>query len=203
MKENKTLQKASNSLLKLSKTKDYDHISVTDIVKDCNMSRQNFYKNFENKEELIHEIFVFHLCCAAKETIIFNVEKALLRLVLIFYDNKDFYLGLFHSSAGAYLFQMMLDYGVSLCRCSVSFSNTPVMNIEKTLLLKMYISGCITMLFRFLSDEESISVETLCTTILTGLPEKLSGYINLKNLTSEFMVHLIKKHKENWYYEKN
>ena len=58
MKDNLTFKKSRKALLKLLEKKDYDEISVADIVKECGFSRQNFYKNFSNKDELFKSIFM-------------------------------------------------------------------------------------------------------------------------------------------------
>ena len=66
MKQNNTLTKTKKALFSLMEKKSFDEITVTDIVKESGLSRQNFYKNFEDRQELINEIFVSDICSAIR-----------------------------------------------------------------------------------------------------------------------------------------
>ena len=45
-----------NALLTLMQTKDFKHISITDIVQLADLNRGTFYKHYPDKEELLEEI---------------------------------------------------------------------------------------------------------------------------------------------------
>lgn len=63
MKENKkafeSQQKIYKGLRRLLKTKQLSEITVSDIKKECNISRSTFYRNFKNITEILEVIFEY------------------------------------------------------------------------------------------------------------------------------------------------
>ena len=98
MKDNLTFKKSRKALLKLLEKKDYDEISVADIVKECGFSRQNFYKNFSNKDELFKSIFMYDIKKALDREILYEFGKTSINIIDIISENKNLYLSVLYSS---------------------------------------------------------------------------------------------------------
>ena len=54
---NDTKLTIANALLNLLKTQPLHKITVTQITKESNLTRQTFYRNFEDKEDLVNWYF--------------------------------------------------------------------------------------------------------------------------------------------------
>ncbi len=54
---NDTKLTIANALLNLLKTQPLNKITVTQITKESNLTRQTFYRNFEDKEDLVNWYF--------------------------------------------------------------------------------------------------------------------------------------------------
>lgn len=201
MKQNFTIKKVSEALLKLAKNNKYDKISIVDIAKLSGMSRQNFYKNLENKEEIVHFIFVDDLCSVLGTMTIFDISTFITRFILKLESKKEFYLNVFDSSKRDYLFQMILDYLLHLCQKPSTYTFFKPFNSDEELMLEMYVAGVIAMIMRYISQREDVSLDALSEMIVSSVPKKLSPRIDFSNMTGEFMVYTIKKYQENWYYQ--
>ena len=53
----KSVQRLHEALLELIEQKDYDLITIKDITDIANISRRTFYLHYENKEQLLNEIY--------------------------------------------------------------------------------------------------------------------------------------------------
>ena len=179
----------------------FDEITVTDIVRQSGLSRQNFYKNFENKQELINEIFVSDVCSAISGSVLFDTKKALENIFLRFEKHKDFYLGLLHSSMNEYLYRMLCDYALHICKIFARYTIFSVLDETQVALLKFYLSGAIMLLFRFLSGNEELSAAEAVKQLMEFMPEELKKIILIDDLTSEFVIYNIRKFKEIWIYD--
>ena len=43
----------TESLLKLMEEKDFSKITITEIIKNADLTRQTFYRNFDSKEDIL------------------------------------------------------------------------------------------------------------------------------------------------------
>lgn len=198
MKHNNTLSKTKKALFSLMESKGFDEITVTDIVRKSGLSRQNFYKNFENKQELINEIFVSDVCSAISGSVLFDTEKALQKILLRFEEHKVFYLGLLHCSMNEYLYRMLSDYALHICKIFARYTIFSVLDETQEDLLKFYLSGAVVLLFRFLSGNEDITATEAAGQLMKFMPGELKKIILIDDLTSEFVIYNIRKFKESW-----
>lgn len=70
--------------------KNFDKISINSITKECNLTRGSFYYHFQNKYELLEEIFIHDIGEVKVNTDedIYNSAHAVLTALA---SNKDFY----------------------------------------------------------------------------------------------------------------
>lgn len=85
----------TESLLKLMEEKDFTKITITEIIKNADLTRQTFYRNFDSKEDILYEYVnkLFESCFDEIE----KIPEKNMRMILITYfqywhKNKDFLL---------------------------------------------------------------------------------------------------------------
>lgn len=80
----------ADSMKKLMKKRPMRKISISDIVRPCNMNRQSFYYHFKDKYDLVNWIYY-------NELVVKIIDMPLERFELLerncnyFYENKEFY----------------------------------------------------------------------------------------------------------------
>ena len=158
MKDNLTFKKSRKALLKLLEKKDYDEISVADIVKECGFSRQNFYKNFSNKDELFKSIFMYDIKKALDREILYEFGKTSINIIDIISENKNLYLSVLYSSSGDFAYRLFFEYVCIMFRSFAEYSAYRNLSQAQERALHFYVSGLIVMIYRFLSGEEKILV---------------------------------------------
>lgn len=85
----------TNSLLMLMDKKEFNKITITEIIKNADLTRQTFYRNFNSKEDILYEYVnkLYKDCFDEIE----KIPKKDIRIILITYfhywrKNKDFLL---------------------------------------------------------------------------------------------------------------
>lgn len=68
-------RKLNESLLSLVITKGYDHTTISDITEHAKLSRATFYKYYQNKSELFHDLVT-------------DIQEGLLQSVLISFEHS-------------------------------------------------------------------------------------------------------------------
>ena len=82
----------AESLKKLTKTKPFDKITVSDIASTCGINRQTFYYHFEDKYELLSWIYYKDAFAPIMDKITFdNWDSKLADLFAVMKDNQSFY----------------------------------------------------------------------------------------------------------------
>jgi len=80
----------AQSMKKLMEKRPMKKISVSDIVKECNLNRQTFYYHFKDKYDLVNWIFYTELIVYIKDTPMEKLQ-VLEKICEYFYENKEFY----------------------------------------------------------------------------------------------------------------
>lgn len=95
MSESQVTKKAlAASMKKLMQEQPMKKISISDIVKGCNMNRQSFYYHFQDKYDLVNWIFYTELVLTIRDisTEKMDIKMDILRKICDYlYDNKTFY----------------------------------------------------------------------------------------------------------------
>lgn len=103
-------EKITNALLELMKEKDYDSISITDIVEKAGLSRVTYYRHFNSKEDIIKRYFQLtkekFVKQAVGNSMAENNEFMVLALFMFFKSNMEANKALRKS----HLDKMLLDY---------------------------------------------------------------------------------------------
>ncbi len=93
MKKNDAKENIVNALIELMETKDYNSISITDIVNKADISRVTYYRYFKEKEDVIKYFFTmtkerfFATANISSKSVPTNNEVTILGLFLFFKAN--------------------------------------------------------------------------------------------------------------------
>lgn len=198
MKDNLTFKKSRKALLKLLEKKDYDEISVADIVKECGFSRQNFYKNFSNKDELFKSIFMYDIKKALDREILYEFGKTSINIIDIISENKNLYLSVLYSSSGDFAYRLFFEYVCIMFRSFAEYSAYRNLSQSQERALHFYVSGLIVMIYRFLSGEEKISKRELSLLINENVPSSLKMFLSDDGITGDYILYKVEKNLSVW-----
>lgn len=198
MKDNLTFKKSRKALLKLLEKKDYDEISVADIVKECGFSRQNFYKNFSNKDELFKSIFMYDIKKALDREILYEFGKTSINIIDIISENKKLYLSVLYSSSGDFAYRLFFEYVCIMFRSFAEYSAYRNLSQSQERALHFYVSGLIVMIYRFLSGEEEISKRELSLLINENVPSSLKMFLSDDGITGDYILYKVEKNLSVW-----
>ncbi|MFV0393506.1 MAG: TetR/AcrR family transcriptional regulator, partial [Coprobacillaceae bacterium] len=91
--ENKIVKDSlTESLLLLMETKEYSQISITDIAKKAGVSRMAYYRNFDNKEDILEYYFdrsCYELYASTNFSINEPFVKSALQYIYTFFIEKQ------------------------------------------------------------------------------------------------------------------
>ena len=198
MKDNLTFKKSRKALLKLLEKKDYDEISVADLVKECGFSRQNFYKNFSNKDELFKSIFMYDIKKALDREILYDFGKTSINIIDLISENKNLYLSVLLSSSGDFAYRLFFEYICIKFRSFAEYSAYRNLSQSQERALHFYVSGLIVMIYRFLSGEEKISKRELSLLINEYVPSSLKMCLSEDGITGDYILYKVVKSLSVW-----
>lgn len=104
MRVQKTKEKLQNALMTLMEEKPFSEISVSELCKYANVSRQTFYSNYqaiedvflEKLDELMNHFYEIKPADAGIETTFYYLS-------IVFLDNRDFLQKLYRANLDAYI----------------------------------------------------------------------------------------------------
>ena len=198
---NDTKLTIANALLILLKTQPLNKITVTQITKEANLTRQTFYRNFEDKEDLlgcIAESWVdvilrklteafrvsdgryFEKLCLdsfkemADQT---TLKKALIKKFTFIQSQNTFFKEAFkeddYNSLTNYDYRCIYDFYKKKIETKTTIDS------QLDFLLQMYCHGSIEMTKSWVEKNMYLDIETLVNMLIESMPERLKQYINL------------------------
>lgn len=148
---NDTKLTIANALLNLLKTQPLNKITVTQITKEANLTRQTFYRNFEDKEDLVNWYF----------------EKLCLDSFKEAFKEDDY------NSLTNYDYRCIYDFYKKKIETKTTIDS------QLDFLLQMYCHGSIEMTKSWVEKNVYLDIETLVTMLIESMPERLKQYVNL------------------------
>ena len=89
----KSIERISNAMLEVLKEKEFDSISITEICSKAEVARKTFYRNFNNKEDVIKSSIDLKLSEFTSTGVLNKVIKPIEiseSYIQFWYDRKDF-----------------------------------------------------------------------------------------------------------------
>lgn len=157
---NDTKLTIANALLILLKTQPLNKITVTQITKEANLTRQTFYRNFEDKEDLVNWYFEKLCLDSFKEM----ADQTTLKEAF----KEDDY-----NSLTNYDYRCIYDFYKKKIETKTTIDS------QLDFLLQMYCHGSIEMTKSWVEKNMYLDIETLVNMLIESMPERLKQYINL------------------------
>lgn len=167
------------SVKKLMLTKSLDKITVASICKESNMTRQTFYRNFQDKYDLVN--WYFHQLCNKSFLLMgvsLTLKEALLKKFTFIEQQKIFFSQAFKSQDSKnlinYDFEMIYKFYEDAI---IKQQKNDLLNPETAFLLEMYCKGSIEMTVKWATGYLEISKEKMVELLIKSVPEELKKYL--------------------------
>ena len=167
--------KLANAMKECMRTAPVEKITVKEIVETCGLTRQTFYRNFQDKYDLINWYFdkllakSFEHMGQGK-----TVYDALVKKFIYIQEEQTFFAAAFRydeqNSLRQHDFDLILDFYEKLS-CEKT-GKVPDENLR--FLLEMYCHSSIYMTVRWVTGELTCTPEGLAATLVDGMPGKLA-----------------------------
>lgn len=167
------------TIKKLMMTKSLDKITVASICKECNMTRQTFYRNFQDKYDLVN--WYFHQLCNKSFLLMgvsLTLKEALLKKFTFIEEEKVFFSQAFKSQDSKNLinYDFEMIYGFYENAITKQLKGQPLSS-ELSFLLEMYCKGSIEMTVQWATGYLEISKEKIVEWLVESVPERLKQYL--------------------------
>lgn len=175
--QEKTRIKFSNALTELLKSKPFNKITVTDIARQCNVTRQIFYRYFEDKSDLIAYIYEKTFEQAAISHPVFVWDSFILCFIQVIYERKDFYQYAVASDPNPVLYNIFYHKTFQMYRNIIEYRTKSPIDSDTEFLLELYCRGGISLLIKWIGTGMSIPCDKLKDLFLEGMPPSIRNLI--------------------------
>lgn len=175
---NETKLVFAKALLQLLNTQPLEKITVTQITRQANMTRQTFYRNFEDKEALVNWYFE-KLCLESFKEMAdtTTLTEALIKKFNFIKSESTFFKEAFKSDD----YNSLTNYDY---RCIYNFYKEKIetqVQLDSNLdfLLQMYCHGSIEMTKDWVKNNMPMDVLSLVNMLIEAMPERLKSYLHI------------------------
>lgn len=168
----------AESIKELMEKQPLDKITVTDIVRRSGMTRQTFYRNFQDKYDLVN--WYFEKLADKSIRQIGNsstLREGLIKKFSFLLNDRIFFMQAFQSkdynNVENYDYQCIFDFYSSIIEKKVGHIPQDI-----DFLLKMYCHGSITMTVEWAIDGMKESPENMADLLIEALPIKLENLLS-------------------------
>jgi len=178
----KTKKILFDSLLKLMKNKNFEKIKISDICEDSLINRSTFYAHYEDKYELLMELFEEQKIALLKklennENIIFSKEyiMELLNILIDHIDeNRETYSAILTNNRDGILIDFLID-AIERDVSDRLKNNNEIIDSKLPLdiIVKFYAGGLINIGIAWITRNEKYSKEELLSYIDKLIPDKI------------------------------
>ena len=151
-----------------------DFITVQDIVRHCGMTRQNFYRHFRSKYDLVYWQYQKNIQKAwGKMDGLLTWEEALRVQFRLMHKERCFYVAAFASKASRQLLCCEYECLLYFFRKFMHYGNPQMLGDEELRELEDYILRSATLTMQWARDGMLISAEQMAQVIAGALPQNL------------------------------
>ncbi|MDD2980079.1 MAG: TetR/AcrR family transcriptional regulator C-terminal domain-containing protein [Hespellia sp.] len=170
----RTKYKLADSIKELMKMNPLDKISIKDIVENCGLTRQTFYRHFQDKYALVNwyfEILVHDSFEEMKEKK--NLRDALIKKFHFIKSERYFFKAAFQSKDFNSLLEYDYQYILHFYTGVIEKKTQKPLDEEIRFLLEMYCRGSISMTSNWTIQEMKETPEEMAQLLVEALPVKL------------------------------
>lgn len=173
----KTKLKIAYSLKKLMQTNSLAKISIKDIVSDCHLTRQTFYRHFKDKYDCVNWYFERVAEQSFKRLSNgVNLNDGLIKKFELLKKDQHFFYEAFMADDQNSLFEY--DYNcIYDFYSSIILKKAGHLDKETDFLLRMYCKGSIDMTFDWVKDGMQLSEKEFAHLLIEAMPLPLQKYL--------------------------
>ena len=178
----KTKKILFDSLLKLMKNKNFEKIKISDICEESLINRSTFYAHYEDKYELLIDLFEEQKIALLKklennENIIFSKEyiMELLNILIDHIDeNREMYSAILTNNRNGILIDFLIDAIERDVSDRLKNNNEIIdSNLPLDIIVKFYAGGLINIGIAWITRNEKYSKDELLSYIDKLIPDKI------------------------------
>lgn len=178
----KTKKILFDSLLKLMKNKNFEKIKISDICEEALINRSTFYAHYEDKYELLMDLFEEQKIALLKklennENIIFSKEyiMELLNILIDHIDeNRETYSAILTNNRNGILIDFLIDAIERDVSDRLKNNNEIIdSNLPLDIIVKFYAGGLINIGIAWITRNEKYNKEELLSYIDKLIPDKI------------------------------
>ena len=156
-----------------------DRITVTDIVADCGLTRQTFYRNFKDKYDLVNWYFERLVEQSFEEMgVSLTLREGLTKKFQFIREERVFFTCAFNSSDYNSLVKYDYEYILNFYRGILKKKLGRELDADVEFLLKMYCHGSIHITGEWVRTGMKEEPETLAELLVEALPAKLDTLLS-------------------------
>lgn len=166
------------SIKSLMRQKSLDKISVAKVCEEAHVSRQTFYRNFNDKYHLVN--WYFHELCNKSFLLMgvsLNLEEALCEKFTFIENEKVFFSQAFKSDDCNNLMNYDFEMIYQFYESAIIKQTKKPLDENLAFLLEMYCKGSIDMTVKWATGYLDISKKKLVELLILSLPEDLKQYL--------------------------
>lgn len=173
-KQEKTKYRLAAAVKECMKTTPVDRITVTSIVEGAGVTRQTFYRNFQDKYDLINWYFdKLVLKSFAQIGVSHTIRESLTQKLYFIQEEKAFFTGAFRSddrnSVREHDFELILQFYKDL----IARRTSRPLDEELQFLLEMYCQGSVYMTVKWILNGMKDTPEAMAEKLVDAMPPKL------------------------------
>ena len=175
--QEKTRNKFTDALTMLLVSMPLSKITVTDIARKCNVTRQIFYRYFEDKLDLVTYICDKQYEASLKKNEIFEWETSILCLLKGIKERKEFYQYAVVADTDNTLYNIMYNHTFGMYHNIIEYRTSEPIPFEIEFSLKLYCRGGIDLLVEWIASGMQMSCELLKDLFLEAMPTCIRNLI--------------------------
>ena len=173
----KTKLKIAYSLKNRMQTNSLSKISIKDIVNDCGLTRQTFYRHFKDKYDCVNWYFERVAQQSFKQLSNgVNLNDGLIKKFELLKADQRFFYEAFMADDKNSLFQYDYDC-IYEFYSSIILKKVGALDTEMEFLLKMYCKGSIDMTFEWVKEGMKLSEKEFAHLLIEAMPISLKKYL--------------------------
>lgn len=178
-KHEKMRYRLAESLKQLMKEHPLDKITVSDIVRGCDVSRQSFYRLFQDKYDLVNWYFERLAQQSFKQMgKTCSLREGLIRKFRFIQQEHVFFYQAFSSQDSNSLMNYDVHCIYEFYKNLIEEKNSSPLDEEMCFLLEMYCHGSLVMTVRWVKEGMPQPVEEIVALLIKALPERLKEQLS-------------------------
>jgi AcrR family transcriptional regulator len=174
----RTKERLAKGIKTIMEKKPLDKITVKEIVNESDLTRQTFYRYFQDKYDLVNWYFDKLAQQSIKQMgVSLTLEEGLTRKFAFVRAEKEFFTAAFKSrdcnSVYDYDLKLITDYYTNRI---INKTGKPLNPADK-FLLDMYCQGSMDMTFKWVTEGMAMEPQEFAKLLIEAIPEKLREYL--------------------------